>query len=195
MPSSRAGSRAGAEAKRSASARMMRPGLEPATSGGFDHRARKAPSMSKRILLLAAVAVAALLSLVGCANAERARAAKLSPPVIHESFTLLPCKGKPGSRTTLELEGCAEHQTLRTDKWIDALEKTIFYRLGSDSARRDLIAASRAWLRYRHSDCLSNSDVDQGGTLATVVFADCVVARNEQRIKDLKTFEHSFPSG
>ena len=151
--------------------------------------------MLKRISLLAAVAVAASASAVGSANAGYVRATKLSPPTIHESFTLLACRGNPGSRTTLELEGCAEHQILRTDKSIDSLESTIFHRLGTNSARGDLIAAARAWLRYRHSDCLSNSDVYQGGTLAGVVFARCVVARNEQRIKNLTTFKNSFPSG
>jgi uncharacterized protein YecT (DUF1311 family) len=151
--------------------------------------------MLKRILLLAAVALAASVSVVDSATADHARATKLTPPVIHESFTLLPCRGKPGSRTTLELEGCAEHQILQTDKSIDALERTIFHLLGTNSARGDLIAAARAWLTYRHSDCLSASDVYQGGTLAGVVFARCVEARNEQRIKDLKTFKNSFPSG
>ena len=151
--------------------------------------------MSNRTSLLAATAVAALLFLATGADANWARAAKLSPPMIHESFTVLPCTGKPRSRTTLELEGCAEHQILKTDKSIDALETTIFHLLGTDSARRDLIAAARAWLNYRHSDCLSRSDVYQGGTLAGVVFADCVVARNKQRIKDLTTFENSFRHG
>jgi uncharacterized protein YecT (DUF1311 family) len=151
--------------------------------------------MPKKILLLSAVALAALLSLVASAGANRARATKLSPPVIHESFTLLPCTGKPGSRTTLELEGCSEHQILKTDKSIDALENTVFHLLGTDSARRDLIAAARAWLNYRHADCLSRSDVYQGGTLAGVVFADCFVSVNEQRIKDLKTFANSFRFG
>jgi uncharacterized protein YecT (DUF1311 family) len=151
--------------------------------------------MSKGISLLAAMALAAVLSLVASADANPAGAAKLSPPVIRESFTLLPCTGKPRSRTTLELEGCSEHQILTTDASIDALEKTIFHLLGTDSARRDLIAAARAWLNYRRSDCLSTSDVYQGGTLAGVVFADCFVARNEQRIKDLKAFENSFRVG
>jgi uncharacterized protein YecT (DUF1311 family) len=138
------------------------------------------------------MALAGLLGLVGNAGANGARAANLAPPVIHESFTVLPCTGKPRSRTTLELEGCAEHQILKTDKVIDALEKTIFHLLGTNSARRDLIAAASAWLNYRHSDCLSASDVYQGGTLAGVVFSDCFVARNKQRIKDLKTFENSL---
>lgn len=78
---------------------------------------------------------------------------------------------------------------------IDALEAAIFHLLGTDSARRDLIAAARAWLTYRHSDCLSRSDVYQGGTLAGLVFADCFVATNEQRIEDLKTFEISLRQG
>jgi uncharacterized protein YecT (DUF1311 family) len=143
----------------------------------------------------ATIAVAALLALVAGAGAGRLRAADLAPPVIHESFTILPCTGKPASRTTLELEGCAEHQILNTDKAIDVLERTIFHLLGTDSARRDLIAAAHAWLNYRRADCLSASDAFQGGTLSGVVFADCFVARNKQRAKDLKTFEHSLRSG
>jgi uncharacterized protein YecT (DUF1311 family) len=103
--------------------------------------------------LMAVMTVAGLLTPAGSAGANQARAARLAPPGIRESFTVPPCTGKPGSRTTLELEGCAEHEILKTDKVIDALEKTLFHLLGTEAARGDLIAAARAWLNYRHSDC------------------------------------------
>ena len=100
------------------------------------------------------------------AGASGGHAAKLAPPVIHESFTPMPCSGKPGNRSTLQEEGCAEQQILRSDKQIDALNQKIFNALRTTSARRDLIAGHRAWLAYRKGYCLSVSDVFQGGTLA-----------------------------
>lgn len=121
-------------------------------------------------------------------GATQAHTAKLSPPLIRESFTPLPCTGKPNSRTTVQQEGCAEHQILATDSRINALAKSIFSRLRDALAQRRFIAAARAWLNYRHADCLSLSDVDEGGSQAPVTDAQCTASRNGQRIKDLRKF-------
>jgi uncharacterized protein YecT (DUF1311 family) len=117
-----------------------------------------------------------------------ARAAKLSSPVIHESFTPLPCTGAPAQRTTLQMEGCAEQQILASDRHIDSLNRSIFGKLFDAPARRRFIAAHSAWLAYRHAYCLSESDVFEGGTEAGVVFADCVAGVNSQHVKDLQRF-------
>ena len=122
------------------------------------------------------------------AGAATVRAAKLAPPVIHESFTPMPCTGKPGHRTTLQDEACSEQQILRSDKQINVLNQKIFNALGTNSARRDLIAGHRTWLAYRKSYCLSVSDVFQGGTLAGVVDGDCVATVSAQHVSNLKTF-------
>jgi hypothetical protein len=76
--------------------------------------------------------------------AAAARPARLSPPVIREAFTLLPCSGAPARRSTLEQEGCVEHQIVNRDRQIDALNATIFTRLGDDAARRRFIAGHNA---------------------------------------------------
>jgi uncharacterized protein YecT (DUF1311 family) len=68
----------------------------------------------------------------------------------------------------------------------------IFQLLGDDRARRDFNTAQRAWLNYRKADCFSMSDVFEGGTEAGVVDAQCVASRNNQRIKDLRTFKTSL---
>jgi uncharacterized protein YecT (DUF1311 family) len=141
-----------------------------------------------RFRLLALTAVAAATLIAGSASGLVSHPAKLSPPVIRESFTPLPCGGKPGSRTTVQQEGCAERQILTTDARINALERSIFTRLRDDAARRRLVAAARAWLAYRRADCLSVSDVFEGGSQAPVTFARCAATRNVQRIKDLRTF-------
>ncbi|HEX3691677.1 MAG TPA: lysozyme inhibitor LprI family protein [Solirubrobacteraceae bacterium] len=147
--------------------------------------------MSNRFSSLATiVAACATVALTSAAQALAAggHAAKLAPPVIHESFTPMPCTGAPKHRTTLQLEACSGQQILRTDKQIDALNQKIFNALPSASARRDLIAGHKAWLAYRKSYCLSVSDVFQGGTLAGVVDADCTATVNGQHVANLKTF-------
>jgi uncharacterized protein YecT (DUF1311 family) len=153
--------------------------------------------MHHRFSLPAAVATASAaiaLATAASAGAAGAHAAKLAPPIVKESFTPLPCTGSPGHRSTLQLEGCAEQQILRSDKQINALNKEIFGRLPSNSARRDLIAGHRAWLGYRKAYCLSVSDVFQGGTAAGVVAADCTASVNAQHVSNLKTFLEDLTS-
>ncbi len=109
--------------------------------------------------------------------------AKLSPPVIAEPFTVLPCPKHP--QATLELEGCAEQQIVRTDKKIDDIARAVFSLFHDDRARADLIAAQRAWLAYRLADCVSVSDKYENGTFAGVVAAYCTADRSNQRLQDL----------
>jgi uncharacterized protein YecT (DUF1311 family) len=137
--------------------------------------------------ILAACATLALTS-TAPALASTGHAAKLAPPVVRESFTPLPCAGSPGHRSTLQQEGCAEQQILRSDKQINALNQKIFKALHTNSARRDLIAGHKSWLAYRKSYCLSVSDVFQGGTATAVVDADCTATVNGQHVANLKTF-------
>lgn len=148
------------------------------------HMPNRFSSFAAVLTVAATIALAAAAS----AGAAVAHAAKPAPPVIRESFTALPCTGSPGHRSTLELEGCAEQQILRSDRQIDALNKTIFGKLPSNSARRDLLAGHKAWLAYRKAYCLSVSDVFQGGTAAGVVAADCTASVNSQHVTNLKTF-------
>jgi uncharacterized protein YecT (DUF1311 family) len=141
-------------------------------------------------LVLAAAAVTAIASAHPRAHAA---AVKLVPPVIHEPFTPLPCGGTPTKRTTVQQEGCAERDILRSDKLIDATSKTIFRRLRDDPARRRFMAGARAWLTYRNADCASFSDVFEGGSQAPVLAVQCEAGRNKSRLADLRTFASDLP--
>ena len=141
---------------------------------------------------LLGLAAAVALLVWSPASAAPAHVAKLSPPVIHEPFTPLPCSGAPGHRSTLQMEGCAEQQILASDKRIDALNQEIFGKLFDAAARRRFIAGHNAWFAYRRAYCLSSSDVFEGGTEAAVVDADCTAAVNSQHVKDLKGFLADF---
>jgi uncharacterized protein YecT (DUF1311 family) len=146
------------------------------------------PKRFSSFAVLAATSATIALATSASAGASGGHAAKLAPPVIHESFTPLPCSGRPGKRSTLQEEGCAEQQILHSDKQINGLNQKIFNALSTNSARRDLIAGHKAWLAYRKSYCLSVSDVFAGGTLAGVVDAGCVATVNGQHVTNLKTF-------
>ena len=144
--------------------------------------------------VIPATALTAALAALGLAGpaASRPRAAAPAPPVMHESFTPLGCSGSPGNRTTLQEEGCAEQSILASDKRIDALNRQIFARLGTSSAKRDFVAGHSAWLTYRHRYCLSESDVFQGGTEAGVLDADCTADLNTAHVADLRRFLGDF---
>jgi len=128
---------------------------------------------------------------IACApalSASHGRKAAPSPPVIRESFTPLPCSGRPGYRDTLQEEGCAEQRILATDGQINALSRSVFPLLADNAARRRFTAAQAAWFAYRRADCLSRSDLFEGGTLASVVDAQCSAERNVERVRQLRTF-------
>lgn len=144
--------------------------------------------------LAAAFAAVAILTATFAVQASHAATA-LAPPVIHERFTPQPCTGSPGSRNTAQLVGCAERDILRTDRQIDALNRTVFKRLPGTPSRHDFITGHQAWLRYRDSFCLSVSDAERGGTQAGVLDADCVDDVNTQHVENLRNFAEDFPGG
>ncbi len=111
-----------------------------------------------------------------------------SPPVIHESFTPLRCN----PNNTLGMEGCAEHQVLKTDAQINAEVKVVFKLLRSNQARVHFVAAERAWLSYRTATCNSRSDLFEGGSQAVVIYAQCEVTLNKVHLADLKQFADSL---
>jgi uncharacterized protein YecT (DUF1311 family) len=137
----------------------------------------------------AAAAAALMLICAAVAIAAGAHTAALSPPVIHETFTPLPCG--TGS-TTVQMEGCAEQKILADDKQIDTLNREIFATLTGTAARKRFIAGHKAWFAYRQAFCASESDIFEGGTEAPVEAAQCEAAVDAQHVKDLKGFLHSF---
>ena len=138
---------------------------------------------------LTATLTAAALSLGAAAPAATAAPAYAAgaPPVIHETFTPLPCKGAPSQRTTLELEGCAERQVLKSDRRIDGLTTTIYGKLPGPG-RASFVTASQRWLEYRDSYCSAAASPAAGGSEAPVIVAQCLASQDAEHVTDLLTF-------
>lgn len=143
-----------------------------------------------------AVAGAVALSIAASqAAAAPATSAGLAPPVIHETFTPLPCSGARGHRTTLEQIGCAEQRMIRSDVRLNGLAASVFALLPGEAAQGRFVDSERRWLAYRRADCRSMSDAFRGGTEAPLVDARCQATRNDQRITDLISFRSVLRRG
>jgi uncharacterized protein YecT (DUF1311 family) len=131
-----------------------------------------------------AVGGAAAVAALGAPALPSAAASTSSAPVIHERFTLLPCPSKP--RTTLQIEGCAEHRVVASDRMIDALNAKVFAKLGK-TGRAAFTASTTDWLGYRNDNCTAQSSIYSGGSIQPVAYANCLVSIDGSHVAELKT--------
>jgi uncharacterized protein YecT (DUF1311 family) len=111
-------------------------------------------------------------------------AAAISPPVIHEPFTELPCPLHPD--TTIDVIGCQEHRVLRTDRAINVQVGAIFRALRTEAARSAFVAGERSWLQYRGQSCSAEASKLSGGSAHAVALLSCDLRRNASHLADLK---------
>ncbi|HEY1830613.1 MAG TPA: lysozyme inhibitor LprI family protein [Acidimicrobiales bacterium] len=143
----------------------------------------------RRLALLAALSAASLFAAVLPAGAD-IRGSKLQPTVIPNPYQVhgrsrpLACN----DNTTIGQEGCQERQNLTLISVLNADQRVIFGLLHDNAARRRLNTAQVAWLSYAKADCVSQSDVYEGGSEAPVIAGVCLVSQDTARIADLKTF-------
>jgi uncharacterized protein YecT (DUF1311 family) len=104
-------------------------------------------------------------------------------PPIGEPFTLLACPKHPVS--TLDLEGCSEHQIVAGDHAIERQWRTVLALLRTRATKQTFVAGERAWLTYRRESCEAESSAFAGGTLAGVDAAGCEAGRNTVHLREL----------
>jgi uncharacterized protein YecT (DUF1311 family) len=138
-----------------------------------------------RVVIVATLTVAVV--------ASAAAPTGVKPPVISEGFTLLPCPAHP--KTTIDLEGCAEHRLVRSDRAINERVRAIFALLGrrrSAAARARFVRGETAWLVYRRAVCASRADVYEGGSAGPLAAAECQADRNAGHLRDIEAFERAL---
>lgn len=143
----------------------------------------------KRTLLTAG---AACLLLGAAVPVAQSAAAGPSAPVVTESFTPLPCSGKPAKRSTMQMEGCAERGVLALDKTINALNKRIFTGLETTAGKRAFVASNAGWLTFRREACIGASDNYAGGSIGPLVFIDCARTMDSRHIGELRALAASL---
>ena len=135
----------------------------------------------------------ALAALAVVVLAMPAATAALTPPVIREPWTPLPCPAHP--KSTIEIEGCLEKAIVQSDRRIDKRVGRIFTLLPHRADRVAFIQGERAWLRYRRRSCSAEASIYRGGSGEPVAFLSCEKRRNARHIADLVETERILRQG
>lgn len=104
-------------------------------------------------------------------------AAQARPPV-------LDCRNGP--QTTLN--ECAAAEFRAADARLNAAYRKVTGRLTEESARRSLVEAQRAWIRFRDAECGFDTNVYEGGSIRPMMVSECLKRLTEQRTADLNTY-------
>jgi len=113
-----------------------------------------------------------------------------------------PCEERPISQ--FQMDKCADFQFKRADARLDKVYGNALKRMSDDLARAEnrgdktqmqyeqtaiagLKDAERAWLSYRDIQCKAAGQQYEGGSMAPMIYSQCLTTITEHRIADLKS--------
>ena len=92
-------------------------------------------------------------------------------------------------QTQMELTQCAGENQRIADGQLNAAYKQIQQRLKDDPDTAKLMTtAQRAWVAYRDAECTFSSSQTKGGSIYPMIYAECVTAMTQSRLKDFKQY-------
>jgi len=100
-----------------------------------------------------------------------------------------PCIAAPGGETTAGMIQCTQREIKAWDALLNTEYKQLLDKLQPKSAER-IRAAQRAWIKMRDGDCGLSYETFEGGTIAGVIAAGCMLDRTATRalqLQDLRT--------
>lgn len=121
---------------------------------------------------------AALLTAISTLAAPAA--AQPSAPQLSTSFDA--CVDQYGG-VTVEIHACISAEHARQDQQLNRNYKALMAEL-TLARKKQLQTAQRLWMQYRDANCHFYTDPD-GGTLAGIAAADCVLQMTANRAREL----------
>jgi hypothetical protein len=107
------------------------------------------------LVLLLGVVITPFLVVACSGGGGGAEKADVIPPLIRETFTVLPCPRQPV--TTIDLEGCAEKALLQSNRKIDLRAERIFELLRANGPRAAFVRGEERWRSYRRTSCAAEA--------------------------------------
>lgn len=92
---------------------------------------------------------------------------------------------REGGQTTVGMMQCSMEEAEAWDAHLNSAYQTLRNRYQGQSAHQTLQDAQRAWIAFRDSDCGFMASIYEGGTIATVIHAGCMLDKTGQRALDL----------
>lgn len=93
--------------------------------------------------------------------------------------------------TTPDMNECAAREQKVVEAKLNRTYQQLLKDLNDpDSAgtKKKLVAAQRAWVKFREADCAAVYEHHSGGTIRNLVYSGCMRGRAEQRITELEAF-------
>lgn len=100
-------------------------------------------------------------------------------------------------RDTAEMTACASNTFASKDAEMNQAYKALLLSLasqyeggeaGAKAARKLLVEAQRAWIKFRDHDCEGQYKLWQDGSIRGIIHYGCLTDRTEQRTKELQNW-------
>lgn len=99
--------------------------------------------------------------------------------------------------STGEIEECVALEQGKAELKLNKTYQRVLKLVGEVSAedgeapgaKKSLVAAQRAWVKFRDADCEATYTFHQGGQIRGVMYLSCMQRHAENRVKDLETYE------
>jgi uncharacterized protein YecT (DUF1311 family) len=89
----------------------------------------------------------------------------------------------------MQMNECAETAFKNADDELNSVYGNIVRRLKTDEvAKKLLVAAQKAWLRFRDAECVFISSASSGGSIYPVIVANCRTNITQERVNGLKRY-------
>lgn len=92
-----------------------------------------------------------------------------------------PCLKRPENSSTIGQYECMSKEIKLWDNMLNAEYKQLRGLLRNGDQRTALRDVQRSWIKYRDSDCSLARVFFEGGTIATVIGANCVLRKTARR--------------
>ena len=90
-------------------------------------------------------------------------------------------------QTQSEMNICASIAYQNADRKLNQVYRQLLPKL-SASRKQKLISAQQAWIKFRDSSCEFETSAYEGGSIAPMIYSNCLADVTEQGTKDLQRY-------
>ena len=90
-------------------------------------------------------------------------------------------------QTQSQMNICAGIAYQNADRKLNQVYGQLLPKL-SAARKQKLISAQQAWIKFRDSSCEFERSAFEGGSIAPMIYSNCLAAVTEQRTKDLQRY-------
>ena len=123
-------------------------------------------------------------------DAVRETARRVGMPVAHLVDRMRDCDSDQGAMNI-----CAQYRFVEQDIALNGVFRRLRIQLKTDSAKKNLIAAQRAWVGFRDLDCSYEASGVEGGSMHAMLESDCRTRRTKERVVHLQAFLECISPG